>query len=128
MPHPGHHTLTVGPDFTTEIKAARNVDVDLGGAPAATDGVVVSYVTSAEGGLEIVAWNASTGAELCRDAAVAGNGSSAISVDAHIVQTAGRTVVPYIRDLPATTMVGTRSLSLMQQRGCQLRSTSRLAG
>lgn len=88
-----------GPDFTTPVKADWNVDVDLVGAPVAKDGVVVSYVTGAEGGLDIVVWNASTGVELWRDAAMAGNGSSDISVDAHIVQTEGRTVVPYIRDL-----------------------------
>ena len=97
--NPPSATFDPGPDFTTPITAAWNVDVDLVGVPAVAEGLVVSYVSGPEGGLAIVAWNASTGKELWRDTALAGNGISD-DLNAQIIETEGRIVVPYFRDLP----------------------------
>ncbi|KFF59126.1 hypothetical protein JF66_13580, partial [Cryobacterium sp. MLB-32] len=87
-------------DFESQIGPSWTVTAGLIGAPIAANGVVVSYVSASDGGLQIVAWDAHSGVELWRDDAATGSMTTGVELDASIVETDGRTLVPYVRDLP----------------------------
>ncbi|TFD47860.1 hypothetical protein E3T55_15030 [Cryobacterium frigoriphilum] len=89
--------LALAVEYSTPIDPVWSVTADLVGTPAVRSEVVVSYVRSATG-LQIAAWDAASGAELWRHAAVPGVQSHAVELKATTVLVGDTLLVPYLRD------------------------------
>ncbi|RJT89647.1 hypothetical protein D6T64_06060 [Cryobacterium melibiosiphilum] len=93
--------LALAADYTTPVEPLWSIDTELVGTPAVTEDVVVSYIR-VHGGMQIGAWDAHSGAELWRHAAVPGAQTHGVEVSAKTVVVGDALFVPYLRDDPSS--------------------------
>ncbi|WP_105035875.1 hypothetical protein [Cryobacterium aureum] len=95
-PSPEPTDTAAQPDFVTPVEPAWTADVDLVGQPIYQDGFVASYVAALDGALNVVAWNAETGAEIWRDVAAVGSATQGVVVNLAGLESGDKSFVTYL--------------------------------
>ncbi|WP_104126264.1 hypothetical protein [Cryobacterium sp. Y57] len=95
-PSPEPTATAAQPDFVTPVEPAWTADVDLVGQPIYQDGFVASYVAAPDGALNVVAWNAETGAEIWRDVAAVGSATQGVVVSLAGLESGDKSFVTYL--------------------------------
>ena len=85
------------PDFVMIVEPEWTVAADLIGDPTYQDGYVASYVAAADGALNVVVWDATTGVEAWRDSAEVGATTPGVEVTLSSLQSGGKSFVSYLR-------------------------------
>ena len=88
-----------GPDFVTVLEPTWTTEAALVGTPVVENGFVASYVAVAGGTLDVVAWNAATGAEVWRDVASVGAVSAGRSITLGSLESGGTSFVTYLTSI-----------------------------
>ncbi|WP_146069368.1 hypothetical protein [Cryobacterium sp. Y11] len=83
-------------DFVTPIEPTWTIDVDLVGKPIYQNGYVASYVAAADGALNVIAWDATSGVEVWRDVAAVGAATQGVVVNLDGLESGGKSFVTYL--------------------------------